>query len=401
MTATTPPATASWTNPPAKEADLLVWFRGMRERDAVQRDPGGGWHIFGYPEAVRVLANPTDFSNVITEVPDSSPLKLFGTGNLAWMDPPRHRQLRSQVNRVFTVRYVAGMQAQIAATAERFLVGIRRKETVAFIDDYVFPVMLTVIADMVGIPASGRKLFGKWLKVLLATTEVKAQNLMEIFAGLTQDMYQCVHEQIAVRRAEPADDLISNLILAEIDGMRLSDDEIAGLVALILATGEGGATQTLANTIICLDQNQDVAARLRADSGLIEPVIEEVMRVRSQTTRVARRTTRDVEFGHHLIPAGALVSVWLSSANRDSRKFDRPDEFDLDRSPNQHISLGSGIHFCLGAPLARLEVKTVLAQFLRETESFSIDYGTSLFLDPRMICGANEISLKVAWRDSE
>jgi cytochrome P450 len=390
-----------WTNPPAGEQELVAWFREMRDRDPVQCDPKGGWHVFGYPEAVAVMANPADFSNTVTEVPETSPLKLFGTGNLAWMDPPRHRQLRSLVNKVFTPRYVEGMRPVVEDVAGQALRRIRRQDTVSFVDEYTFPVMLTVIARLVGIPRDDYPLFGKWLKVLLAITETQTQNLIEVFSALTQEMHRNVHALIASRRREPKDDLVSRLTESELDGQILSDDEIAGLVALLVATGEGGATQTLANAILCLDQHPAAADRLRADSGLLDGAIEEVMRFRSQTTRVARRTTRDVPLAGHVIPAGEMVSVWLTSANRDKRKFDRPDTFDMTRSPNQHISLGSGIHFCLGAPLARLEVNVVLEQFLAETESFSIDYPNSRLLDPRMICGANEIAVRVRWRASD
>jgi cytochrome P450 len=390
--------TVAWTNPPANEADLFAWFREMRAHDPVQRDPKGEWHVFGYPEAVQVLGDHANFSNVIAEVPGGSSIKLFGSGNLAWMDQPRHRQLRSLVNRVFTPRYVAGLEPAIASTAGAMLEKVRRADVVKFVDDYAFPVMLTVIAEMVGVPREDYPLFGKWLKVLLAITEPAGENLLEPFALLTREMDRTLHEQIARRRVEPADDLISRLIAADVDGERLDDDEIAGLVALLVATGEGGATQTLSNALICLDREPAVTARLRAEPHLVDGAIEEVMRHRSQTTRVARRTVRDTVVGGHLIPEGAGLSVWLIAANRDERKFADPDRFVPDRSPNQHISLGSGIHFCLGAPLARLEVRLVLAQFLRATRGFSVDYANSRLLDPRMICGVRELVLRVDWR---
>jgi cytochrome P450 len=394
--------TAEWTSPPANEDDLMAWFRRMRDRDPVQRDPQGAWHILGYPEAVEVLSNYTDFSNIVTEVPDKSPLKLFGEGNLSWMDPPRHRRLRGLVNHVFTPRYIAEMEPTIRATVARFLNRVRPKDTVAFIDEYVFPVMLTLIAQMIGVPKRERVFFGQWQMVLLSLTDpAEDENGLAMFGALTREMHRCLHEQIQDRRRDPQSDLISRLVSFEVDGNALSDNEIAGLTALLISTGEGGATQTLANAIICLDRHPEVAERLRADSSLLDTAIEEVMRYRSQATRLARLTTNPVTVGNHEIPAGQQVTVWLTSANRDPRKFSNPDTFDIDRWPNPHVALGTGIHFCLGASLARLEVRVALEQFLQATRTFSIDYANSRILDPRLICGAKELSLKVDWRDPQ
>jgi cytochrome P450 len=376
----------------------MAWLRRARHTDPVQCDPRGNWHVFGYAEAADVLSNYADFSNVVTDVPSTSALKVFGRGNLAWLDPPRHRQLRSLVNGVFSARYTAGLEPMVTAITEEFFDKVRHRDTVAFIDGFAFPIMLTSIARMVGIPHSEYRLFGRWLKALLAITEVEAQNLMKVFASLTREMDRCLHGLIEDRRRDPRDDLITQLVSARVEGETVDDDELAGLIALLVATGEVGATQTLANAVICLDRYPDVAARLRSDATLLDSAIEEVMRYRNQTIRVDRRTTRAVVLGGHEIPAGQHVSVWLTSANRDERRFADPDTFDIDRSPNPHMAFGKGIHFCVGAPLARLQVKVVLGQLLRETTHLSIDHANSRFLDPRMLCGAGEISLKVAWR---
>jgi cytochrome P450 len=254
---------------------------------------------------------------------------------------------------------------------------------------------------MIGIPRSEYRLFGRWLKALwMLTTSTGNQNLVEMLASLTIDMDRVFHELIAERRRAPCDDLVTTLVSPQPDGRVFTDSEVAGLLALLVVTAEGGATQTLANTMICLDQFPEVRERLWDDPSLLGNAIEEIMRYRSQTARVSRRAVRDVEFGGHEIPAGSSVSVWLTSANRDERVFDRPDVFDIDRKDNQHLSFGKGIHFCLGAPLARLQVRVGLEHILREWVDFSIDYVNSQLLDPRIIPGARELALKVTWRDS-
>ena len=397
------PAT-KWEYPPANAdaENVLSWFRSMRELDPVQRDPAGGWHIFGYPEALSVLSNHSAFSNAPTiETTKADPMSLFRQGNLAWMDPPQHRQLRAIISQVFTPRYATTLEPMIIATAEECLAKARGKETIAIIEEYAFPVVMTVIAKMIGIPPSDHQLFYRWAKALMALIDpATARNgLLELVTS-TRDLSTCLEEHIKKRRSDPQDDLTTKLISSEVDGKTLTDDEIAGLTALLLLSGNAGM-QVLSNALLCLDEYPDVTQRLRSDSSLLASALEEVMRYRSQATRVSRRTLTAVTVGQHEIPAARQVSVWLWSANRDPRQFKDPDVFDVERSPNPHIAMSYGIHFCIGAPLARLESRIALEHLLSETQDFSIDYSKSRLLDPRLICGANEIALNVAWRGSQ
>jgi cytochrome P450 len=169
---------------------------------------------------------------------------------------------------------------------------------------------------------------------------------------------------IRSRRASPGKDLTSKLVLAEMDGDRLVDEEIIGFVGLLLIAGHITTTATLGNSLISFRDAPDAVAEIRADPTLLPPAIEEVLRVRTPFPRLGRITTMDTEVGGVRIPAGQVVLPWPAAANRDERVFAEPNRFDIHRKPNPHLTFGHGIHFCLGAPLARLEARVVLRLLL-------------------------------------
>ncbi|MFD1832906.1 cytochrome P450 [Streptomyces desertarenae] len=392
--------TSVWTPPPADEAALTEW---LRARDPVTRAPGtGGWHVFGHPEVKEVLANHGAFSNeVVRPVPGDSPMRLYRTGNLTWMDPPRHRNLRGLVSQAFTPRWVAGLEPVIRETVETFLAGLRGRDEADYVREFASPVVATVIARMLGIPEKGQQLFQEWSRSLLALADPSAEgNGLQKVLSLTQIAEAYLHQFIAKRRAAPTDDLTSKLIAAEIDGERLGDDETAGLIALLMSTGQA-ATITLVNAVIVLGRHPEAVAKLRARPELLDSAIDEVMRYRSETTRVERRTLRDVVIGGHEIPAGESVSVWIAAANRDPRVFDAPHVFDIERSANPHIAFGNGIHYCLGAPLARLEIRIALRGLLDSTLDFAADPAGTRLLDPRLMFGASEATVRFTWKEKQ
>ncbi|MCO5971643.1 cytochrome P450 [Actinoallomurus soli] len=343
---------------------LFDWLDRMRHDHPVWHDHRRDvWHVFSHAEALTVLSDWSTFSVAMMDgirTPDG--LELFYSGNFSWMDPPRHGRLRGLVSRVFTPRMIEGLAPRVAAVVAELLDKADGGGAFELIDDLAHPLPVVIIAEMLGVPAEDRVLFRRWADILLAggrTAPGTGDDDLHL-----ADMEPYLIEHIERRRAVPGPDLISGLVRAEVEGRRLSNDEIVGFTGALLIAGHITTTVTLGNAVLCLDENPGVAAGLRRDPGLIPAAVEEVLRSRPPFTSTARRTTRETELAGRRIPAGRFVNVWLASANRDEHLFDAPDRFDVHRPSNRHLAFGHGIHFCLGAPLARLETRIALEMLL-------------------------------------
>jgi cytochrome P450 len=191
-------------------------------------------------------------------------------------------------------------------------------------------------------------------------------------APMFHEMNSYLLDYIRTRKANPGDDLTSTLVRTEVDGERLDEEEIVGFVGLLLLAGHITTTATLGNTVISFDEHPDAVAEVRADPTLLPAAIEEVLRYRTPFPRLARRATTEVEVGGAVIPPDGVVIPWLTAVNRDERVFAEPNRFDIHRRPNPHLTFGHGIHFCLGAPLARLEAKIALAILLERYREITV-----------------------------
>src|SRR5262245_64160300 len=200
---------------------------------------------------------------------------------------------------------------------------------------------------------------------------------------------------IRQRRARRAGDLTSELVSAEVDGERLDDQEIVGFVGLLLLAGHITTTALLGNAVLTLDEHPGAAAELRADPTRLPAAIEEVLRYRSPFPRLARRAAHDVELGGHAIAASEIVIVWVAAANRDPGQFPEPDRFDIRRTPNPHLAFGHGIHFCLGAPLARLEGKIALGILLERYREIAVARDGADFYKPWTMVSATRLPAHV------
>ena len=351
--------------------DLLAWLEAGRARGQVHFDDTQQcWHVLGHPETGAVLSDPAVFSSDLTVLrPAQDDLALFQRGNFVQMDPPQHRKLRTLVSQAFTPRVVADLEPRIAELTTQLLDEV--DERFDLIDALAYPLPVIVIAEMLGVPASDRPLFRRWADVLFSQDVDPDQSLrsaseqaVTAVAPTMREMNAYFLDHIRSRRAGPGRDLTSKLVQAEVDGERLADEEIIGFVGLLLLAGHVTTTATLGNSVVCFQDAPDAVAQVRADPGLLPAAIEEVLRVRTPFPRLARMTTADAELAGVTIPAGQVVIPWLTAANRDERVFAEPHRFDVHRRPNPHLSFGHGIHFCLGAPLARLEARVALRLLL-------------------------------------
>lgn len=342
------------------------WYRQMRETQPVYHDPDwGAWHVFRYADVARVLSEYVTFSSDESryqpaEYQENSPI----SSSILRMDPPRHRQLRNLVSQAFTPRMVAQMELRISEITNGLLDQVAAQGEMDAIRDLAYPLPVTVIAELLGIPTEFREDFKRWSDALVSgdeeTTEEERQALFQEIGGMFGYFSQVLEE----RRAHPQNDLVSALLEASVDGQHLNDLELLGFCGLLLVAGNETTTNLIGNLILCLDENPGVVERLRANRALVPGAVEEALRYYSPIKTMTRYASTATTIGDQHIEAGQVIIPWISSADRDEAEFPDADRFDSEREPNRHLGFGRGIHFCLGAPLARLEVKTALGAML-------------------------------------
>ena len=384
---------------------LLAWLEESRQRGQVHYDAHQQtWQVLGHPEAVAVLSDPAKFSSDLTGlVPAQDDLALFQKGNFVRMDPPRHRKLRGLVSQAFTPRMVAGLEPRIAEVTTELLDATGAGERLDLIESLAYPLPVIVIAEMLGIPSTDRPTFRRWADTLFDVNIDPEDSLQKVgeeavasVAPTMREMNTYLLDYIRSRRANPGQDLTSKLLQAEVDGERLDDQEIVGFVGLLLLAGHITTTATLGNTIVSFEENPDAATEIRADPSLLPAAIEEVLRHRTPFPRLARLATTNAQVGDVEIPAQGLILVWLTAANRDARVFPDPNRFDIHRRPNPHLTFGHGIHFCLGAPLARLEAKVALRIMLDRYRGITVATDAPVeYRNPWLMVSVNKLPLDV------
>ena len=335
-----------WLNP-------FPWYALMRQTNPVNFDSRSSmWSVFDYEDVQRVLTEYSTFSSQFTD--SNQPLG----DSMISADPPRHRQLRSLVSQAFTPRRIAQLEPRIAQIVNEELDRVVAKGRMDIIDDLAYPLPVTVIAEMIGVPLADRERFKHWSDQVVGAASSEGRDPQA-------EMSEYFLWMIEQRRKEPKNDLLSALLTAQIDGEHLSNADLLGFCVLLLVAGNETTTHLIANSIWCLDEHPEAMAELRANPALIPGTIEEVLRYRSPVKLMFRTTTRDTKLGEHELPEGTGMIAWIASANRDEKQFLNADTFDIHRSPNRHLAFGHGIHFCLGAPLARLEAKIALEILLK------------------------------------
>jgi cytochrome P450 len=354
------------------------WYAQMRETDPIRYDDSRDvWDLFGYADIDEVLDDTETFSSdptVAADVdlpPEDERSPVFETMLLT--DPPDHDRLREVVADWFRPRALADRRPRIEAIAESLVDDVIEAGEMDVVDDFSAPLPIIVIAELLGVPSDDRAQFRRWSETLIETpsqrTEAAIEDLRERQERATDELIEYFETKLDERRAAPRDDLLSVIVNAEEDGQTLSHDEAIGLCLLLLVAGNITTTNLLGNAMRCLTAHPDEMARLERDLQLLPTAIEEVLRYRSPVQAVVRVATRDVDIGGTQIANGDVLTLWLGAANRDPAVFDDPDQFRVDRTPNPHFGFGRGTHYCLGAPLARLEATVGLTElFSRVTD---------------------------------
>jgi hypothetical protein len=343
----------------------LFWLRGERHAEPVAFDPATKvWNVYGHAESLRILNDPGTFSSAVQrKIPIDDRLN---EGNLLRMDGVPHAKLRKIVSRVFTPKVVAGLEPRIAKVTGELLDGIADRDRFDLIEELAYPLPVIVIAELLGVPGEDRPLFKEWVDMMFRGRDEIFIEADETASGEkvvmdgAEEVLRYIAEHVERRRARPQDDLLSKLVEAEVDGERLTDAEVVNFGFVLLLTGHITTTMLLGNAVLCLDTYPEWQDRARADRSVIPAVIEESLRMLPPFAAVSRLTNEAVELGGQHIPENELLMVWLAAANRDEQAFPRPDVFDPARDPNNHLAFGRGVHFCMGAPLARLEGRVAL-----------------------------------------
>ncbi|MFD1989053.1 cytochrome P450 [Paenibacillus nicotianae] len=345
----------------------------MREQTPVRYDENRKcWDVFRYEDVQYVLKNPKLFSSQRNRANES----------MLTTDPPKHKQLRDLVNQAFTPRAIEALAPRIQEIADDLLSSHLAKGQIRMVHDLATPLPVIVIAELIGVPTSDRDKFKEWSDVQVKgardDSDEAFQELMAEKAKNHEELSNYFTAIMEHRRVQPEDDLISLLLAAEIDGQKLTDKEIVGFCILLLAAGNETTTNLITNGVRILAEQPQLQQQLREHPEMIQTAVEETLRYYPPIVAIGRVAKETVELGGQTIQAGDQVISWVGSANRDEQKFADADTFVPNRKPNQHMGFGFGIHFCLGAPLARLEGRVVLQTLLNHMEHIQLVPDTTL-----------------------
>ncbi|MCX4767664.1 cytochrome P450 [Streptomyces sp. NBC_01275] len=359
------------------DSDPHSVYARLREAGPVHRITGTdglpAWLVTRYDDVRQALADPRlslDKRNAKPGGYHGLSLPPALDANLLNMDPPDHTRIRRLVSQAFTPRRVALLREPIRETAESLLDAIEPLGRADLIASYAAPLPITVICGLLGVAPHDRPDFRSWTDALTAPDPERPQQAKDAVRALLGFFTRL----IADKRAAPAEDLLSGLIAVRDDEDRLSEDELMSLAFLILIAGYENTVHLIGNAVLSLLGHPDQLAALRADPGLLSGAVEELARYDGPVPLAVRRfPTEDVTIGGVTVPAGETVLPCLASAHRDPRRFTEPDRLDLGRDARGHLALGHGIHYCLGAPLARMETEIALAALLDRFPGLTLD----------------------------
>ncbi|HET7325307.1 MAG TPA: cytochrome P450 [Halococcus sp.] len=354
------------------------WYSEMRENSPVRYDPSrGSWDVFRYGDVKRVISDNETFSTDPREAGDFVEPEGEGTGlildTMLFCDPPRHDELRGVVDDAFNPRAVGELEGRL-----RELMGEVMDDALAandgemdLVEEIAYPFPVTVIAELLGVPTDDRAQFKEWSDSLVAAASTD-DAVLERQQQSQREMAWYFLELIEERRENPRDDLISTIATAELsDGSRLPQQEALGMCMLLLIAGNITTTNLITNAMRCF-ANQNLCEELAGDENAIGSAIEEVLRYRSPVQAMTRVALTNVSLGEATIEEGDRLVAWLGSANRDDRTFENGDTFIADRMPTRHLGFGNGTHYCLGAPLARLEARVALSALLSRLDGVAL-----------------------------
>jgi cytochrome P450 len=401
---------------PEVRRDPYPFYRRLREAAPVHWDEaaaggGGAWVLTRHADVMAMLRDPRMTATRMGPPPGEEWLpeeyraaarQVFRAmpHQLLFLDPPDHTRLRGLVNKAFTPRLVEGMRPRIRERVHTLLDALRERERMEVIAELAYPLPAIVIAELLGVPPEDRAQFIKWSSdfgAFLDGSNLTPQEAMQALVGVA-DFMDYFRAIIARRQDEPRDDLLQALLAARERDDVLSEDELLANLVLLLAAGHGTTTHLIGNGLLALLRHPDQYARLVSEPGLVGTAVQEMLRYDSPVQVTGRTAREALTLGETDVKAGEHVTVILGAANRDPAAFGDPDRLDLGRQENRLMSFGFGIHFCLGAPLARVEAEEVFGAVARLLPDLRLDFadGAAPDWEPSVVFrGLRE--LPVAW----
>ncbi|WCL57610.1 cytochrome P450 [Bacillus safensis] len=349
------------------------WYANMRQTSPVHFDEASRtWSVFTYVEAKRVTIDKDTFSSQ----PPKNQRKHSLMKTMVMMDPPNHTRIRSIVSKAFTPRVMKLWEPRIHELMDELMAQLEGKKEIDLVQDISYPLPVIVIAELLGVPSEHKQSFKEWSDILVSMPKSESEKDVAEWQKTRDkgeaDMMAFFADTIEKKRHNLGDDLISLIIQAEEHGDKLSADELIPFCNLLLLAGNETTTNLISNMMFSLLEQPGAYEALAQSPELIPRAVEEAVRFRAPAPAIVRYVTKDTELGGKVLKKGDNVIVFLASANRDERQFSNAHEYDIHRHPNPHIGFGHGIHFCLGAPLARLEACTAIKIFIERYEALEL-----------------------------
>ena len=368
-------------NPMAPEfvVDPYPTYHRLRAEDPVHHSPLGFWVLTRYADVIAMLRDP----RLIKEPIAAFVAARFGMAvppglglSMLDRDPPDHTRLRGLVSKAFTPKALESLRPHIQGIVDGLLAKVEGRGEMDLIEEFAYPLPVRVICEMLGVPVADHERFKQWgLDIargldafMLPPDSEVAQRSM---AG-RRALAAYFRELLAERRAAPREDMLSALIAAEEAGDKLNEDELMATCLLLLVAGHETTVNLIGNGSLALLRHPAELRKLRDNPGLITSAVEELLRFDGPVQRTARIPSEDITIGDHTIPKGEMVMPFLGAADRDPAQFPDPDRLDITRGDNRHIAFGMGIHFCLGAPLARMEGQIAINTMLQRLPKLAL-----------------------------
>jgi cytochrome P450 len=397
---------------PRWASDPFPLYAELRDRAPIHRNEMGFWVVARHADCLAVLRDrraSSDAENIAIDrlpegfrrIPDGADgvdEAMQAMRPFLFRDPPDHTRLRGLVSKAFTPRVVESLRDRTQDIVDELLDSALESGEIDLLEAFAYPLPVRVICDLLGVPVDDQERFKEWSHALARGLDPDFLLSDEVIAArgvAVLQFAQYFFELLAERRAHPGDDLLSGLVRAEDEGNVLSEAELLSTCILLLVAGHETTVNLIAGGTLALLQHPDQLTLLRDDPDVVRSGVEELLRYVSPVQLTGRSMTEDLELGEVVFEAGDFVMLLIASANHDAEPFEDPERLKLNRSPNNHLGFGFGIHHCLGAPLARMEAQVALSSLVRRAPDLALSTGAVTYKTNVVLRGLETLPVRL------